>query len=443
MEAQHSCLGSTNLSFDDVLLCFPDYIDPSEGGLWWCKDAADVMAVKSNAVCLSGIGSWENVKLCKDWISQFRYIFVASPDRELVENVRRYVNWMVILSADPKQFKGFRSVAEYQEAHGGMAWERLMLNATPEASSGLINIADIQRRDLSKTYRTKSGLSMLDKSIGGFRAGEMTVWTGKRGEGKSTMLGQVLCEAVDQGCKVCAYSGELVAERFKDWIMLQACGPNHSERRVDPLTGNEHNFVPAGIYSIIDDWWSRKLYLYDIGISTAHDEDSILSEFEYAARVLGCGVFLVDNIMTARLKGDRDYYRAQSLFTQRLVQFAKAFQVHVHLVAHPRKVDRGKAVEDSDDVSGTGDITNLADNVISVRRVEQEVDTGAFHDSELMVLKSRETGIRGKIRLCFDQTSNRFYQPGDGPNKRYGWELIRQQTFADCTEDTPFKEVGR
>lgn len=324
-----------------------------------------------------------------------------------------------------------------------MAWERLILNANPEASGGLINIADVKRRDLSQTYRTKSGLSMLDRSIGGFRAGEMTVWTGKRGEGKSTMLGQILCEALDQGSKVCAYSGELVADRFKDWIMLQACGPNHAERQTDPLTGGEYSLVPAGIYSIIDDWWNRKLYLYDIGISTAHDEDSILSEFEYAARVLGCGVFLVDNIMTARLKGDRDYYRAQSLFTQRLVQFAKAFQVHVHLVAHPRKVERGKAVEDSDDVSGTGDITNLADNVISVRRVEHDTDTDAFHDAELMVLKSRETGVRGKIRLCFDQRSNRFYQPGDGPNKRYGWELMSQQTFSDCGDDTPFEEENR
>ena len=450
METLHSGLSpesyrnSGDISFEEILLCFPEYIDTSAGGLWWCKDAADVMAVKSNAVCLAGLGSWENVKLCKEWISKFKYIFVASPDRELVENVRRYVNWMVILSADPKQFKGFQNVAEYQEAHGGMAFERLMLNARAEASGGLINIADIKRRDMSQIYRTKSGLSILDKSIGGFRAGEMTVWTGKRGEGKSTMLGQMICEAIDQGSKVCVYSGELVKERFKDWTMIQACGPNHIELATDPLTGSQYSLVPAGVYSLIDEWWDRKLYLYDIGIATAHDEDSILSEFEYAARVLGCDVFMVDNIMTARLKGDRDYYRAQSLFTQRLVQFAKAFQVHVHLVAHPRKVDRGKAVDDSDDVSGTGDITNLADSVISMRRVEKDEDSeDNGHDAELMVLKSRETGVRGKIKLRFDRESSRFYQPDKTPNKRYGWELMRQETFTDCGEDTPFEEEGR
>lgn len=416
----------SSLTFEDILLCDSRFVDPEAGGLWWCKDAADVMTIRTNAVCLASLAEWENVKLCKDWLSKFRYIFVASPDRELVEQVRKYVNWSLILSADPAQFKGFSSVAEFNEASGGgMAWERLILKAKVETSPGLINLAAVKPRDYTKVPRTVSGFPGLDKATGGFRAGELTVWTGKRGEGKSTILGQVLCEAVDQEHKVCAYSGELVAERFKDWILLQAAGPNHLQRSVDPKTGADSYFVSGGVRGLIDEWWDGKFFLYDIGTSVAHDENSIIAEFEYAHRILGCDVFLVDNVMTARLGGDRDYYRAQSLFTQRLAQFAKANQVHVHLVAHPRKVDRGKFVDDADEVSGTGDITNLADNVLSMRRLEEKGVDG--RDTELTVLKARESGIRGRIGLCYEPTSRRFYAPFSKPDKRFGWEKQGEQ----------------
>lgn len=425
--------------FEDILLCDSKFVDPAAGGLWWCKDAADVMTVRTNAVCLASLANWDDVKLCKDWLSKFRYVFVASPDRELVDQVRRYVNWSLVLSADPKQFKGFSGVADFNEAQGGgMAWERLILNARVETSPGLLNLASVKRRDVSSIPRTVSGVSKLDRATGGFRAGEMTVWTGKRGEGKSTILGQVLCEAVDQEHKVCAYSGELVAERFKDWVMLQASGPNHLQHRQDPLTGSDVYFVPEGVRTLIDEWWDGKFFLYDIGVSVAHDEDSIIAEFEYAHRILGCDVFLVDNIMTARLKGDRDYYRAQSLFAQRLAQFAKANQVHVHLVAHPRKVDRSRAIDDSDDISGTGDITNLADNVLSMRRLEEPGIDG--HDTEISILKAREKGIKGRIPLCFESTSRRFYEPTGGSGKKFGWELMMQSNFFDSTERTPFEE---
>lgn len=165
-----------------------------------------------------------------------------------------------------------------------------------------------------------------------------------------------------------------------------------------------------------------------------------MNEFECAHRCLGCDVFLVDNIMTARLKADRDYYRAQSMFTRQLAEFCKTTKTHVHLVAHPRKGERGKPVDNSDEVSGVADITNLADNVISVRRLTDPGEDG--HDTELSVLKARERGVRGKIGLCFDPPPRRFYAPCSTPGKKYGWAYMRQQEFVEYTDTTPFDEGG-
>ena len=114
-----------------------------------------------------------------------------------------------------------------------------------------------------------------------------------------------------------------------------------------------------------------------------HDEGNILRLFEYAHRRYDCDVFLVDNIMTAALKdaATLGYWQAQSVFTGRLVAFAKGRGVHVHLVAHPRKTD--KRIE-ADDVGGSADITNRADNVFKVERVKDEMAELCKMDGDML-----------------------------------------------------------
>ena len=49
--------------------------------------------------------------------------------------------------------------------------------------------------------RVLSGIPTLDHVLGGFQYGDLTVWTGRRGEGKSTMMNQIALEALDRGEK--------------------------------------------------------------------------------------------------------------------------------------------------------------------------------------------------------------------------------------------------
>ena len=155
--------------------------------------------------------------------------------------------------------------------------------------------------------------------IGGFYPGELSVWTGKRDGGKSTLLGQLLLEALDQGFPVCAYSGELPTWRFKHWISLQAAGPGNVVERKDRASGKTFYTVPQMIQRRLDEWWAGRFWLYDNRL--ANDDGSILRIFEYAVRRYGCCVFLVDNLMTARLAAsERNFYRAQGAFTGRLVE---------------------------------------------------------------------------------------------------------------------------
>lgn len=430
----------------DYLVYEDRFLDPTlPTGLWFCEDAAAVQAVGVNAVSLCLTATWNDLYKCAEFINLFPYVLIvaASKERrqEMVGELRERLGYISLLVAQENSFKGCASVPELLGACGDKTVRELLIAAVELPAYGMVALQSVENPETWKLPRTLSGIPELDRSIGGFLMGELSIWTGKRGEGKSTLVNELLLRAVDQGHKVCAYSGELTAWRFKEWAMLQAAGPRYLTERTDKDSGRVFYSVPPHIQQRIDEWWKDRFFLYDLGISTAHDEDSIIDTFTLAHRRYGCDVFLVDNIMTARFKGtrDADFYRAQSNFTGRLVGFAKKYGVHVHLVAHPRKT--GNATLAADDVGGAGDITNRADNVFSIKRMPEGKEYGTL----LSVLKNRAFGNQVKIGLDFEPTSRRFYKAVTGdPGWRFGWEYDGGQLAMEDepVEGDPFDEVA-
>lgn len=420
--------GQESRSFEEVLLCRPDMMSPEEStGLWWCLDPEDVPVMALNAVCKSRIATWADVEHYADFIKQFPYVFIPVPPCQEREELATEITTrfgMPVLLPEEKAFKGKRNLREYIDAYGWSKSFELIFGAKMAQVQGLLNIADVDTDALKNVRRTMSGIKALDDMIGGFSGGELSIWTGKRGEGKSTLLSQVLLDAVNQSHKVCVYSGEMPAPRFKLSMMEQAAGYRFLRREEIQGTGKEMFVVDKTAAMRINEWWDKCLFLTDIRKDNAHDEDNILALFEYARRVYGCDTFLVDNIMTARLKHEAQLgmWQAQSEFAGRLVSFSKANGVHVHLVAHPRKT--GKASIETDDVGGSGDITNRADNVLKVERVPEEHLEKVGCSTVLTVMKNREFGSIGAIKLNFNRCGRRFYQAGGDDRKKYSWELL-------------------
>lgn len=413
---------------DGVLMFLPDYMDPEKpSGLWWVADAFDVGTIKDNAVAKNPDASWSEVNAWVDWIAQFPYILVAMPDSKKRDEVIQELTArspIPVMVVDSKAFYGTSSLRELASECGAWRIERLLLDAEEVPMAGIINIADIDIHKQTNVKRVMSGLSGLDRAIGGFAPGELSVWTGKRGEGKSTLLGQVVLDAVNQNHVVVCYSGELPEKQFKAGLLQQSAGYLWVTQREDAVSGKVLYEVPRGIEAEIDSWWDERLFLTDIGRENAHDEDNIIRLFEYMNRSRGADVFLVDNIMTAQLRDEvkLGFWRAQSVFTGRLMAFAVRNNVHVHLVAHPRKTE-GKRTLEADDVGGSGDITNRANNVFKLERVPDETVEQAGYSALLTILKNREFGARDRIKLDFNVPSRRFFPAGGSPAKRYSWEL--------------------
>lgn len=415
----------------DSLLFRPDMMDPSQpSGLWWCKDAEDMQTVGMNAVCKGILAEWKELEPWMEYINSFPYILIVIPpgleqDTAAAELEARVSIPIIIPTED--SFQGYKSLFSLVGDRGIRALDNLLLNGEEAPVHGIINLADVDCQKRKNAKRVISGLHELDSAIGGFSSGELSVWTGKRGEGKSTLLGQILLDAVNQNHVVCAYSGELPKEQFKLGLLQQAAGYFNVTRRVDQRSGRVLFDVNKEVVPYIDKWWNERLFLTDIQRKEAHDEANILKIFEYANRRYGADTFLVDNIMTAELKDESNlgFWRAQSAFTGRLVSFAKRLDVHVHLVAHPRKTE-GRRLE-ADDVGGSSDITNRADNVFKVERVPEEREQELGYSSLLTILKNREFGARARIKLEYNEPSRRLYEAGGRPIKCYSWEEARKR----------------
>lgn len=233
--------------------------------------------------------------------------------------------------------------------------------------NGLLDIADVEFLDPSRMERVKSGINVIDNILKGFVFPALTVWTGKRGNGKSTVVSQSLLNCIEQDKRCFVYSGEMMAGHFKQWFYLQAVKPN--EVIDETVDGDIFQTLPKNLIKKIDEWTRGKLLIYDD--NNVNTEDEIVKMMEYAYERYNCKVFLLDNLTTVKFNG-RDKYLAQSEFVDRLRNFVKNKCAHVHLVVHPRKTGAND-VEDNDEVGGSGDITNLAFNVIRISKVNQEM----------------------------------------------------------------------
>ncbi len=416
-------------------------IDPDQPqGIWICDNVVEVSDIRINAVCL-GIGcNLDAFAKCRPFFECFPYVVITTPNaiarERLVKEIPPRLPTCCIYVIQDAGFRGCKTVREYIDSYGSDQIPGVLAGAVELPAYGILDLSEVEQRDMTKIPRTLSTFDRLDRSIGGFFAGELSVWTGKRGSGKSTLLSQLLLAAVDQGHKVCAYSGELDKAQFREWAYLQAAGPDHIIYRDDPLTGKRLPTVDPMADKLISDWLRERFWLFDLEKNTRHDPEAILSQFTYAKMRYRTDVFLVDNIMSVdfEYRRDADFNRLQSQFTQALAAFAKRQHVHVHLVVHPRKSSTGKASEmTADDVHGSGDITNRADNVFFLTSHAATGKDGQPETKPLLVtLKNRDFGSKINQWLDFDKKSRRFFvDRSDGAKRPMGWDMAATQMWIE------------
>lgn len=273
-------------------------------------------------------------------------------------------------------------------------------------------------------------LESLDVNTGGFKFGEVVVWSAYTGCGKTTILSQMALKDISLGYNVCYYTGEDSKEDIMTKIALQLYGKSGTNRTYNKLTKEMEEYPTIETAKKIKAEIGKKIIiLEDEAVLT---DESLNSKMQAALTKDNCRIFIIDNLMQIDIlkKSDENKNDMQKNFVRGLVRFARKNNIQIHLVAHNKKPEGNNSAGKTYDVSGASEIVNLANMVIGIDKLSKKRKDELFEkglgeaDAMLKVLKKRKRQGKGGVSLlkfCNDFAT--FYNSNDNDPERLKIEI--------------------
>ena len=262
-----------------------------------------------------------------------------------------------------------------------------------------LSMEDIQYLDMKNISAIPTGHDEFDRKALGFVLGEISIVSGLNGSGKSSWLNCISLNAIQRGFKVAMFSGELMKEKVKVWLNQSAAGREF----VKKVYGyDDFYYVPRDVTAKIDAWTKDKFFLYDN--KYGRNWSRLLESIKELIKAKQINLLILDNLMTTDLdafSGDKN--EKQSSFVNSLADLAKQANIHIILVAHPRK---SLTFLRREDIGGSGDITNLADNVYIIHRCNKDFEKRSpeFLGQDVVNKIMQYDGYSNIVEVC----KNRF-----------------------------------
>lgn len=312
-----------------------------------------------------------------------------------------------------------------------------------------LQMSDIKRVDIADLMSIPTGFHELDKKIVGLFAGDLTVLSGLSASGKTSWLDCLALNVVNQGYKVAIWSGEMQDWRFQGWINQIAAGKNYTRKK----QGYENlYYVPNNISDKINVWLDDKLFLYNNDYGNRFQQ--LFNDVKELVEEKGVQLVVLDNLAALNIEDyDSDKYSNQTKFILDIKDYAKKKNIHIVLVAHPRKQNYFLRREG---ISGSADLTNIADNVILVHRVGKDFETRATeffgenqakeymqYSTVIEVSKNRQLGITDFLTGLYYEHESKRLKNSIAENVLYGWyETAEQGTMIEPNGDFAINGVS-
>lgn len=330
--------------------------------------------------------------------------------------------------ADAYSGKDYREFQFKQKYYGGKFEPFQPITETKEKGKKWMSMKDVKRVDIADLLSIPTGYHELDKKIIGLFAGELTVLSGLNASGKTSWLNCLALNVIQQGFKVGIWSGEMQDWRFQGWLNQMAAGKNYVRKK----EGFENfYYTPSKVCEQIDAWVDNKLFLYNNSYGARWEQ--LFNDIKELVEKEGVQLIVLDNLAALCIDGyESGTYANQTKFILDVKDYAKQKNIHVILVAHPRKQNDFLRKES---ISGTADLTNIADNVFLIHRVGQDFQkrAGDFlgegkvqeylgFSNVLEVAKNRQMGIVDHLVGMYYEMESRRLKNSIAEHIVYGWQ---------------------
>jgi len=264
---------------------------------------------------------------------------------------------------------------------------------------GCDDVGDIQQEFIETGVWT--GFATWDYNDSGLKKGGVTLLTGYRGQGKTTLARQVVMNVAKQDYQSFCYFGESkVNHEISKFARM--CANDGEIISKDNGAGRTVFYPNEDAVDRFKQEHGTHITLYSPPEKTTAFFDDCLAKIELHAQ-RGYFLFLVDNMMMLT-SGAQNVFAEQARIAKGLKEFAKKYDAHVILIAHPKKG------EGQQSVSGAAEQENMVDTIIRYIRPPSNIKADYCEEDRQCVSamvefeKARDEGTDYNMYLEWEHT---------------------------------------
>lgn len=288
---------------------------------------------------------------------------------------------------------------------GSESWVDWELNYLPKliVTENVLNSSQIKTKVVESGF--SSGFATHDYNDSGMKGANVTLLTGKRNQGKTTFSRQLVVASALQGIKSFVWYGEGDKEVEKGYFTRIIAREGEIESS-DNGYGRTVWYANDLAEKRFDEHYAPyiDMYVKPIDLKIPVFDDLIARMTDKAKQ--GVRLFVIDNMM--KLTADqKNTNTAQIMIIAKLKEFADYYNVHIVLIAHPRKGDGDQSI------SGAMEQENTADTILRFKRIfsasglgkEDNFPSAESHKVTAVVLneKVRNGGKQYPMYMEFDE----------------------------------------
>ncbi|XP_020486440.2 twinkle protein, mitochondrial [Labrus bergylta] len=283
----------------------------------------------------------------------------------------------------------------------GKNFNNIIKSSIPAAHKSIVSFKQLREDVYGELMNTEQVAGVkwarfpeLNRILKGHRKGELTVFTGPTGSGKTTFISEFTLDLSMQGVNTLWGSFEINNVRLAK-IMLTQFAMQRLEENLEQY-----------------DFWADKFEELPLYFMTFHGQQNIktvLDTMQHAVYLYDINHVIIDNLqfMMGQENLSVDKFAVQDHIIGAFRKFATNSSCHVTLIIHPRKEEDDRELQTAS-IFGSAKASQEADNVLILQ--EKKLVTCPGRRS-LQVTKNRFDGDVGIFPLDFIKSSLTFSTP--------------------------------